>query len=155
MGLPGRHVDRPRGGRSNERGSRSPDACARWTIARERAGAIRPSGGGDSGSIGPQPGRRNLEVTEVLRNPEAAIFRGRKSLRIKVITTARPLATGHPCNRAAREHDAPRIGALTGRPFIEANGSDCVSFVRARSAMTMRTTTIIARVFNAVVWTLF
>src|SRR6516162_6348132 len=88
MGLHGRHVDRPRGGRSNERGSRSPDACARWTIARERAGAIRPSGGGDSGSIGPQPGRRNLEVTEVLRNPEAAIFRGRKSLRIKVITTA-------------------------------------------------------------------
>src|SRR6516162_8859422 len=32
LGLPGRHVDRPRGGRLDERGSRSPDACAQWTI---------------------------------------------------------------------------------------------------------------------------
>ena len=36
MGLPGRNYDRARGERSDERGSRSPDACARWTIARQR-----------------------------------------------------------------------------------------------------------------------
>ena len=40
------------------------------------AGAIRPSGGGDAGSIGPHPSRRNLEIAGVLRNAEAAIIGG-------------------------------------------------------------------------------